>query len=196
MQIGIMSPPASAFLAACCGISGRILILFEIPSLGIEDSPELAPESFNSSASSARTGDGTQGPRKRGIPGRSAAGRLILLLLLAVALTCGCVPSSTIARMEGFDAQWRGFEALPPDPTLHHEKEITVKVIVMGNPDALHRGVVANYSHPDGVIRIRGKRINGKIVVCPACIGHEFMHALHLQDGNFVDPDELEKYGY
>ena len=127
---------------------------------------------------------------------RSAAKRLGMAALFAVFLLGGCVSASTVARMEGFDAQWRGFDALPPDPTLHYEKEITVKVIVTGDPDGLRRGAIANYSHPDGVIRIRGKRIDGKIVVCPACIGHEFMHALQFQDGNFANPDELEKYGY
>jgi len=40
-----LNSEASAFLAACCGVSERIMLT--IPSLGIEDSPELAPESFN-----------------------------------------------------------------------------------------------------------------------------------------------------
>ncbi len=40
-----MNSAASAFLAACCWVSERIM--FKILSLGIEDYPELAPESFN-----------------------------------------------------------------------------------------------------------------------------------------------------
>jgi hypothetical protein len=136
--------------------------------------------------------------KPHGLKARSgfAVKRLGMAALSAVFLLCGCVPAATVARMEGFDAQWRGFEALPPDPTLHYEKDITVKVIVTGDPEAIRRGAIANYSHPDGVIRIRGKRVNGKIVVCPACVGHEFMHALQFQDDNFVNPDQLEKYGY
>ncbi len=39
-----MNPAASAFLAACCGVSERIM--FKIPSLGIGDSLELAPENL------------------------------------------------------------------------------------------------------------------------------------------------------
>jgi len=39
-----LNPAASAFPAACRGVSERMV--FKIPSLGIEDSPELAPESF------------------------------------------------------------------------------------------------------------------------------------------------------
>jgi len=40
-----MNPAASAFLAACRGVGERMM--FKIPSLGIEDSPELAPEGFH-----------------------------------------------------------------------------------------------------------------------------------------------------
>ncbi len=40
-----MNLAASAFLAVYCGVSERIM--FKIPSLGIEASPEPAPESFN-----------------------------------------------------------------------------------------------------------------------------------------------------
>jgi hypothetical protein len=39
------NPAASAFPAACRGVSERMM--FKIASLGIEDSLELAPESFN-----------------------------------------------------------------------------------------------------------------------------------------------------
>jgi hypothetical protein len=54
-----------------------------------------------------------------------------------------------------------------------------------------------DYSHPSGVIRIVGKRINGKIVLCPAVLGLEVQHALEYQDfGKFVNPDKLEEFGY
>ncbi len=45
MKIGTLNPAASAFPAACRGVSERMM--FKIPSLRIEDSPELASESFN-----------------------------------------------------------------------------------------------------------------------------------------------------
>jgi hypothetical protein len=47
-----LNPAASAFLAACCRVSERVM--FKIPSLGIGDSQELAPENL-------------QFPRPRGI---------------------------------------------------------------------------------------------------------------------------------
>ncbi len=43
-----MNPAASAFPAACRRVSERMMS--KIPSLGIEESPELAPESFNERA--------------------------------------------------------------------------------------------------------------------------------------------------
>ncbi len=120
------------------------------------------------------------------------------IIALAVACFSGCGPAAaTVARMDGFDSQWRGFNSLKGDPTLHYETEIKVKVIVVGNmADIGYPGAAATYSHPEGVIRILGKKINGKIVLCPAVIGHEIQHALEYQDGGFANPDKLEEYGY
>ncbi|MCG6533382.1 MAG: hypothetical protein L7F78_01550 [Syntrophales bacterium LBB04] len=119
------------------------------------------------------------------------------LILLIAGLFTGCVPSATIARMDGFDAQWRGFASLPTDTSLHYETEIKIKVIVVGDSSQTgYPGAVGTYSHPSGVIRVMGKRVNGKIVLCPAVIGHEIQHALQFQDGHFVDPDKMEEYGY
>jgi len=47
-QLCCLNPSASAFPAACRGVSERMM--FRFPSLEIENSPELAPESFNSPA--------------------------------------------------------------------------------------------------------------------------------------------------
>lgn len=119
------------------------------------------------------------------------------LLALLTVLPTGCVPAATVARMEGFDAQWKGFATLPSDPSLYYETEIKVKVIVVADSAQTgYPGAAATYTHPDGVIRIIGKKINGKIVLCPSVIGHEIQHALQFQDGNFVDADRMEEYGY
>jgi len=69
----IMNPAAGACLAACCGGCGRIL--FEIPSLGIEDSPELAPEDFNSDSGNSTSPRGSWRGRDRRISERSGAVR-------------------------------------------------------------------------------------------------------------------------
>ncbi|MHB8772519.1 MAG: hypothetical protein ACYC7J_16115 [Syntrophales bacterium] len=136
---------------------------------------------------------------REALPGKLTA-TLVRLIIFAAAAAClvACGPAAaTVARMDGFDAQWRGFNTLKGDPTLYHEAEIKMKVIVVGDlADIGYPGAAATYSHPEGVIRIMGKKINGKIVLCPAVIGHEVQHALEYQDGNFANPDKLEEYGY
>ena len=119
------------------------------------------------------------------------------LISVIAALHTGCVPAATIARMDGFNAQWRGFASLPASSSLDYETEIKVKVIVVGGSSQTgYPGAAATYSHPDGIIRIIGKMVNNKIVLCPAVIGHEIQHALQFQDRHFVDPDKMEEYGY
>jgi hypothetical protein len=99
--------------------------------------------------------------------------------------------------MEGFDAQWRGFISLKSEPLPTYETEIKVKVVVVGNmADIGYPGAVANYSDPEGVLRIAGKRINGKIILCPSDIGVEIQRALEQQDGGFANPDKFAEYGY
>lgn len=124
--------------------------------------------------------------------------RLCALALLVVLQGCGH-SGATIARMDGFNAQWRGFEALKGTKSFHRETEIKVKVIVVGDSSEIgYPGAVATYSHPQGVIHIVGKMVNGKILLCPAVLGHEIQHALEYQDqdGAFANPDKLEEFGY
>jgi len=120
------------------------------------------------------------------------------VVALAAALHIGCVaPAATVARMDGFNAQWRGFNLLKGDADLYYETEIKVKVVVVGDPAKLgYPGAAGTYSHPEGIIRILGKKINGKIVLCEAVLGHEIHHALQFQDGGFADPDKFEESGH
>ncbi len=124
----------------------------------------------------------------------------LLLLALFAALLGGCAgpAPATVARMDGFDAQWRGFNALKSEPFGAYETEIKVKVIVVEDMKSIgYPGAAGTYSHPAGVIRIVGKKIKGKIVLCPSVLGHEVQHALEYQDqGKYVNPDRLEDYGY
>ena len=123
--------------------------------------------------------------------------RLLVVVLFAAFFSgCGVAPA-TVARMDGFDAQWRGFNSLKTDRFDAYETEIKIKVIVVDDMKAIgYPGAAATYSHPEGAIRIVGKKINGKIVLCPAVLGHEVQHALEYQDGQFANPDKLEEYGY
>jgi len=127
--------------------------------------------------------------------------RLLFVALFAAFVSSGCtffaIAPATVARMDGFDAQWRGFNSLKTDRFDPYETEIKIKVIVVDDMTAIgYPGAVATYSHPEGAIRIVGKKINGKIVLCPAVLGHEVQHALEYQDGEFANPDKLEEFGY
>jgi hypothetical protein len=137
-----------------------------------------------------------------GVCGRTCVplARLLVVVLFA-ALLGGCAMGpapATVARMDGFDAQWRGFNSLKTDRFGAYETEIKVRVVIVDDmKDIGYPGAAATYSHPSGVIRIVGKKINGKIVLCPAVLGHEVQHALEYQDfGQFANPDKLEEYGY
>jgi hypothetical protein len=94
-------------------------------------------------------------------------------------------------------ASWKGFNSLQSEYFAPYETEIKVKVVVVASPSETgYPGAAGTYSHPQGIITILGKKVNGKRVLCPAVIGHEFQHALEYQDGHFANPDKLEEYGY
>ena len=121
----------------------------------------------------------------------------LMMVAITILLVAGCVPGATVARMDGFNIQWRGFDSLKSEYFAPYETEIQVKVIVVSQlSETGYPGAAATYSHPQGIIRILGKMINGKLVLCPSVIGHEFQHALEYQDGHFANPDKLAEYGY
>lgn len=132
---------------------------------------------------------------------RRLASLLAASLLVAV-LFSGCVTirsPGTVARMEGFEAQWRGFKSLKSEPFGIHETEIKVRVVVVEDmADMNYPGAVGTYSHPEGIIRIVGKKVKGKLILNPSILGHEIQHALEYQDplGIFINPDEMDRYGY
>lgn len=100
-----------------------------------------------------------------GICGRPCVplARLLVVVLFAAFFSgCGVAPA-TVARMDGFDAQWRGFNSLKTDRFDTYETEIKIKVIVVDNMKAIgYPNAAATYSHPEGAIRIVGKKIKWK----------------------------------
>ena len=121
--------------------------------------------------------------------------------LLAVVLICtvlGC-SQATVLRKEGFNLQHQGFGSLSSEPFGSYQTEICVRVIVVENQEDIgFHGAGGTYSHPQGIIRILGKKVKGKLILNPSALGHEIQHALEYQDKNsmFVNPDKLEEYGY
>ena len=115
-----------------------------------------------------------------------------VLLIVIYCLLAGCASTATMGRIDGFNAQWRGFDSIKGEPA-RYESVITVWVIVT---DDLPKGTAATYSHPQGIIRIRGKMVQGKIILPEAVLGHEIMHALEYQAEGFVNPDKLTEMGF
>jgi len=125
--------------------------------------------------------------------------RKLTALVIMVAIVSGCTSQATILRRDGFNLQAQGFRALTSEPFGRYEKEIRVRVIVVEDmADMNYHGAVGTYSHPEGIIRIVGKKVKGKIILNPSVLGHEVQHALEYQDpqGVFVNPDKMEEYGY
>jgi hypothetical protein len=94
--------------------------------------------------------------------------------------------------MDGFDAQWRGFASINA-PAAKHTSVITITVIV---DDSLPANIAGTYSHPQGIVRVKGKVVKGKIIVPEAVLGHEVLHALQFKTGAYADPDKLTELGY
>jgi len=127
----------------------------------------------------------------------------IVIACLAIAIAAfllmlmGCASQATVLRADGFNQQWQGFRSLSSEPFGIHEAEIRVKVIVVEDRGQMPiAGAVGSYSHPQGVVHVLGKKINGKILLPEAVTGHEFIHALQFQslDGSFANPDEYWKF--
>ena len=122
--------------------------------------------------------------------------RIAIACIAIAAPLFGCASQATVLRADGFNQQWQGFRSLSSEPFGIHEAEIRVRVIVVEDREAIGHGAVGTYSHPQGIIRIVGKKIKGKIVTPPAVLGHELQHALEYQGVGFVNPDRLADYGY
>lgn len=109
----------------------------------------------------------------------------------------GCAPAATIARKDGFEAQYRGFDLLKSESFEPVTTDLKLRVIVVCSPrETGLPNATATYSYPEGIIRIVGKKIGGKILTCPAVLGHEVQHALEYQGKGFFNPDQSEAYGY
>jgi hypothetical protein len=121
---------------------------------------------------------------------------LLVAIAGMIALCSGCTPLSTQLREDGFNRQYRAWEMIQGAPA-EAETVITVRVIVTEALGWNGKGKAAatySTSPQGGTIRIRGKMVNGKIVVSEAALGHECFHALQFQDGRFVNPDEMRRY--
>ena len=92
------------------------------------------------------------------------------------------------------------FQSYPDSPDLYQVVELkNVKVHIVGDRKhfswdkaAAHGSPVAGYANSNNEIFVFGKRVNGKIVINQAILGHELQHLLNFQNPAIVNPDRLE----
>ena len=124
-----------------------------------------------------------------------------IIILCTLMILTGCVVTNTTTlREQGFKTQLQAFDSIPSSPGLFKSVEIQVRIIVVEDVGYVHDiqpGSDAIYMHPHRIIVIPGKRgRNGEIILSEALIGHEILHALQLQVGGFMNPDEFGYWGY
>jgi len=123
--------------------------------------------------------------------------------VLAVVLISAC-GSLSDSRNEGFQAfQWH-FNALRnEDKDFHKQIYIdNVKVHIVTdrkyfnwNVAAAYGSPVAGYANTDNEIWLFGKKVDGKVIINQAILGHELNHLLNFKDSEVADPDKLEELG-
>jgi hypothetical protein len=121
-----------------------------------------------------------------------------IYVIIALMSVSGC--SSFVAdRTQGFNMIQQGFSSLKPTPGLHQEIEIkSIKLVIIGDREqfqwkkaAAPNSPIIGYATPDNEIWIFGKRVNGKIVVNEAVLGHEITHLLSFQNASIANPDHF-----
>lgn len=113
----------------------------------------------------------------------------------------GCAGMAAECQRLGFWYMQQSFEALPSDPKINKTiilKEVKVHIV----SDCTRYGIdtfrdpdkrVVGYATSDNEIWILGKRVNGKIVVNQAVLGHELAHLLSYRDfWELISPDLYE----
>ena len=116
----------------------------------------------------------------------------------------GCGSFSSICRQEGFICFQKGFESFPASPFLHEVislPHVTVHIVghrkYMRWPGAVSAGSrILGYATSENDIYVFGRKINGKIIVNQAILGHELNHLLSFKNFDIADPDKLESLGF
>lgn len=130
-------------------------------------------------------------------------GRRFLIAILAVGFLSACVTLATDYRKVGFREMQRGFLLLDQHPHLNETIELSrVRVHIVGNRRHFDweraqspQSRVLGYARRNNEIWVFGARVDGKIVLNQAVLGHEFNHLLNFADPRVADPDRLDDIG-
>jgi hypothetical protein len=124
---------------------------------------------------------------------------IIIVLILGVVNT-GCSHFYVKKQNEGYKFFKKASASLDPTPRLHETIFIDrVIVHIVGDPNkfkwdkaAAFGSPVEGYATHGNEIWILGTRVNGKIVINQAILGHELNHLLNFKNSEIADPDQLE----
>ena len=118
-------------------------------------------------------------------------------------LLAGCGSYVTEYRKEGFNSMQNAFASIEATPDLYEVVELkNVKIFIVGDRKhfdyaraSAYGSPVAGYANTNNEIHLFGKRVNGKIVVNQAILGHELNHLLNFKLPKITDPDKLDEAG-
>lgn len=113
----------------------------------------------------------------------------------------GCASMAWEYQQQGFWYMQQSFNTLPADPKIDKTiilKEVKIHIVSDCSRYGLdtfrdpEKGVVG-YATSDNEIWVLGRRVNGKIVVNQAVLGHELAHLLSYRDfWELISPDLYE----
>ena len=126
---------------------------------------------------------------------------ILLSLTLLLFLLNGCAHSFVVDREQGFNMIQKGFSNIESTPGLYKEIELKrVKIFIVGDREqfkwekaAAKGSPIIGYATPSNEIWVFGKKINGKIVLNEAVIGHELVHLLNFKTPVIANPDKLDE---
>ena len=122
---------------------------------------------------------------------------------MTLILLTACVTLATDYRKVGFREMQRGFAMLEQPPELNetiHLKDIKVHIVgdrqhFTWDRAAAYGSPVLGYATRKNEIWVLGARVNGKIVINQAILGHEFNHLLNFASPMVANPDRLDDLG-
>jgi len=126
-----------------------------------------------------------------------------LIGLIFIFAVSGCNPYATHYRKEGFNLTQKGFASIAPTLDVYEVIELkNVKVFIVGDRKhfnyekaAAYGSPVAGYANTKNEICLFGKRVEGRIVVNQAILGHELNHLLNFKNPKIANPDKLHEMG-
>jgi len=130
--------------------------------------------------------------------------QIIGLIFIGVVYSLtGCVSDGMGFRKQGFLMFHKDFVSAEETPNLHEIIELkNVRVHIVGSREyfnwdraAAYGSPVLGYANTKNEIWIFGRRVEDKIIINQAIIGHELNHLLNFKNPKIANPDTLDESG-